>query len=219
MSYVNWQIATRQIGTCNCDYGCPCEFNARPTRGYCEGSMALEITEGHYGDVRLDGLRVAGIYHWPGPLHQGGGTWWSVIDRRADEAQSEALGVILGGQEQEPTTGFAIYASTIEHEPDPVIADIEFEFDLAAASGRFRVENVVETSVEPIKNPVTGAPHRAAIKLPGGFEFREAEMASSTFKSQGELAMSEEGCYGLLTFVTYGPQGIIDEQSYPQRSG
>lgn len=181
--------------------------------------MALEITEGHYGDLRLDGLRVAGIYHWPGPLHQGGGTWWSVIDRRADEAQSEALGVILGGQEQEPTTGFAIYASTIEHEPDPVIADIEFEFDLAAATGRFRVENVVETSVEPIKNPVTGAPHRAAIKLPGGFEFREAEMASSTFKSQGELAMSEAGCYGLLTFVTYGPQGIIDEQSYPQRSG
>lgn len=178
--------------------------------------MALEITKGHYGDLSLDGLRVAGIYRWPGALHEGGGTWWSIIDARASEAQAEALGIILGGKDQEPNTGFAIYASTIEHEPEPVFADIEFEFDLAGACGRFRVKDVVETWVEPIKNPVTGAPHRAAIKLPGGFEFREAEMASSTFRSQGELAMSETGCYGLLTFVTYGPYGIIDEQSYPQ---
>lgn len=216
MAYVDWMIKTRQIGTCNCNYGCPCEFNAPPTRGYCEGSMALEITEGHYADVRLDGLRVAGIYRWPGALHEGGGTWWSIIDRRASEAQVEALATILGGKEQAPTTGFAIYASTVEHEPEPMMADIEFEFDLDRAEGRFRVTGVVDAYVEPIRNPVTGAPYRAAIKLPGGFEFREAEMASSRFTTQGELVMSEQGCYGLLTFVTYGPEGIIDEQSYPR---
>ncbi len=215
MAYVDWMIKTRQIGTCNCNYGCPCEFNAPPTRGHCEGTMALEISEGHYANTRLDGLRVAGIYHWPGRLHEGGGTWWSIIDQRANEAQVEALATILGGKQQEPTTGFAIYASTIAHEPEPVFADIEFEFDLANARGRFSVRHIVDARVEPINNPVTGIPHRASIKLPQGFEFREAEMASSQFTTHGELAMAEQGCYGLLTLVSYGPHGIIEEQSYP----
>ena len=72
MSYVDWMIRTKQLGTCSCDYGCPCEFNAPPTRVPCEGVMAMEITEGYFGDVRLDGLRTAGVYHWPGPVHDGG---------------------------------------------------------------------------------------------------------------------------------------------------
>ena len=66
--------------------------------------MALEITEGFFGKVRLDGLRVAGAYRWPGPVHEGNGTWWSVIDRRASEEQTEALFTILGGQEQDAAT-------------------------------------------------------------------------------------------------------------------
>ena len=119
VGYTDWMIRTKQIGTCSCDYGCPCEFNAPPTRLPCEGVMAMEITEGHYGDVSLDGLRTAGAYRWPGAVHDGNGTWWSVIDRRASKEQVDALFTILGGQDQEPTTGFAIYASTIAHEPDP----------------------------------------------------------------------------------------------------
>ena len=116
--------------------------------------MALEITEGFFGKVRLDGLRVAGAYRWPGPVHEGNGTWWSVIDRRASEEQTEALFTILGGQEQEPTTGFAIYGSTIAHEPEPLFADIDFEFDLAGRRGRFFVKNVLDATVAPIRNPV-----------------------------------------------------------------
>ena len=48
MPYTDWMIKTKQIGTCSCDYGCPCEFNALPTRTPCEGMMAMEITEGYY---------------------------------------------------------------------------------------------------------------------------------------------------------------------------
>ena len=85
MSYVDWMIRTKQLGTCSCDYGCPCEFNAPPTRLPCEGVMAMEITEGYFSDIRLDGLRVAGVYHWPGPVHECNGTWWSIIDKSASE--------------------------------------------------------------------------------------------------------------------------------------
>lgn len=138
MAYKDWKIRTKMIGTCSCDYGCPCEFNAPPTRVPCEGVMALEIPEGYFEDVRLDGLRVAGAYRWPGPVHEGGGTWWSIVDKRTTEEQVNALFTILGGQEQEPTTGFAIYASTITHEPEPIFADIGFEFrEAEMASANF----------------------------------------------------------------------------------
>ena len=73
MAFVDWKISTKQIGTCSCDYGCPCEFNAPPTRLPCEGVMAMEITEGYFGKTRLDGLRVAGVYRWPGAVHEGNG--------------------------------------------------------------------------------------------------------------------------------------------------
>ena len=218
MAYTDWMIKTKQIGTCSCDYGCPCEFNALPTRTPCEGTMAMEITEGHYGGVRLDGLRIAGTYSWPGPVHEGKGTWCTVVDKNATEEQVNALFTILGGEDQEPTTGFAIYGSTIEHEPDPVFADIEFEWDLEGAIGRFAVKDIIEATVVPIKNPVTGLPHRAAIKLHTAFEFREAEMGSATYWTRGELKQDYEDSYAAISFVTYGPYGIIDEHSHPIES-
>jgi hypothetical protein len=219
MAYTEWLIKTKRLATCSCDYGCPCEFNGRPTRGHCEGLEAFEITEGYFGDVRLDGLRGAGIYHWPGAVHEGRGAYLTVIDERADEAQRQALLTILSGQEQEPTTGFAIYGSTIEKDLGTVFAPIEFEWDLQARAGRFAVRDILEAALEPIRNPVTGLPHRAAIRLPQGFEFREAEMASSTFWSKGEVLQNYKNCYGFLTFTSYGPQGIIEEHSYPTTEG
>ena len=180
--------------------------------------MAMEITEGYYGAVRLDGLKAAGAYCWPGPVHEGNGIWWSVIDRRASKEQVEALFTILGGKDQEPTTGFAIYASTIAHEPEPVFADIVFDFDLEKRRGRFFVENVLEADIEPIRNPVTGEEHHIAIRPHRGFEFREAEMASATFWSRGELHQAHRDRFAAMSFVSYGPYGLIPEESLPNRS-
>ena len=151
-------------------------------------------------------------------MHEGGGTWWSVIDKRASEQQVEALFTIFGGQDQEPTTGFAIYGSTIEHEPDPVFADIDFEMDLDGRRGRFSVKGVLDATIEPIKNPVTGEDHYIAIHPHNGFEFRVAEMASANYKSQGELEQNHEGRFAAMSFVTYGPYGIIEEESFPNRA-
>ena len=180
--------------------------------------MAMEITEGYFGKVRLDGLRAAGAYRWPGPVHEGNGTWWSVIDRRANQEQVEALFAILGGKEQDPTTGFSIYGSTIANEPDPVFAEIHFELDLEKRLGRFSVENVLQAEVAPIRNPVTGEAHFISIRPHHGFEFREAEMGSASFWSKGELDLQHEGRFAALTFASYGPHGIIPEHSFPNRS-
>lgn len=210
MAYVDWLIRGPKLGNCSSDYGCPCEFNGGPTGEVCEGMEAMEIEEGYFGDVRLDGLRFAGAFHWPGPVYQGKGVYQPVIDERITDAQRDALFTILSGEEQEPTTVFNIYGSTIETELEPIFAPIEFECDVEARTGRIHVPGLLDARFEPIRNPATGQPHRARIVLPEGFEFREAEVASSDFSSTGTVAYNYKSRYGSLCNVAYGPYGIID---------
>ncbi|MDH3580448.1 MAG: DUF1326 domain-containing protein [Hyphomicrobiales bacterium] len=215
MAYVDWKIKGPKIASCSCDYGCPCEFNGAPTHGLCEGLEAHLIEEGWFGDTRLDGLVIAARYRWPGAVHKGGGIVQGVIDERASDAQREALFKILDGEEQEPTTIFNIYGSTIEKEFDPVFSRIEFACDLEKGTGGFSVPKVMDMELEPIRNPVTGAPHPAKIVLPTGFEFRSGDMASGTFNGQGDIAFDRKDSYGVLTYVAYGPYGIIEAESSP----
>ena len=210
MAHQDWMIKGPKIAACNCDYGCPCEFNAKPTHGVCEGLEAHRIDQGHFGKVRLDGLIIGARYRWPGPVHEGGGVAQGFIDARATPEQRDALLQIMSGKEQEPTTVFNVYGSTIARELDLIVAPVEFTVDMKARTGGFRVPGVMEMSLEPIRNPVTGAEHVAQIRLPNGFEFREAEMASGRIKAEGpDLGMSHAKCYGSLTYVAYGPKGVI----------
>jgi hypothetical protein len=220
VAHVDWMIRGPKLSGCNCHYSCPCEFNAPPTDPeLCEGLEAMEIEEGWFGDTRLDGLRFGAIYRWPGPVHLGGGVVQGVIDAKASELQRGALGTILAGKEQEPTTPFAIYGATIAKEIDTVFSEIEFECDVAAGRGRFVVPGLFECSIEPIRNPVTGRIFRGALHLHDGFEFKGAEIASATFSGSGELKMRHADRYGFLTHVAYGPNGLIGEKSYPQPGG
>jgi hypothetical protein len=55
--------------------------------------------------------------------------------------------------------------------------------------------------VEPIRNPITSAEHRARIVLPHGFEYQEAEMAETkSIELFGELPLDfhHEHSYGQL---------------------
>ena len=213
MSYVDWMIKGRKLGACNCNYGCPCEFNAPPTFGECEGLEAMEIDEGYFGDVRLDGLRYVARFRWPGPVHEGGGEAQAIIDERATPEQREALIKILSGEEQEAHTVFNIYGATMETEYDTIFAPITFYWDRERRHGRVAVDGVVEGALEPIRNPVTGKEHRAVIVLPEGWEFRDCDMASSSIKSVGDLAYDFDGRYGQFWYAAYGPYGIIEEKS------
>ena len=209
MAYVDWMIRGPKIGSCSCDYGCPCEFNAPPTRAPCEGMECMRIEEGYFADVRLDGLCFAAAFRWPGAVHLGGGFAQGFIDERADKAQRQALLTILSGEEQAPDTVFNIYGSTIDTEYDPIFTPIEFTCDMESRVAKFTVPGILELSTEPIRNPVTGKAHRARIELPEGFEFRQAEMASASFKGMGEIRYEHQSCYGALFYVAYGPDGII----------
>lgn len=119
-------------------------------------------------------------------------------------------------EEQEPTTLFNIYGSTIETEHDPIFAPIEFEWDMESMRGRFAAPGLMEATFEPIRNPVTDAVHHSSLRLPEGFEFREALLNSGDYWAKTEIPMNGEKKFGYITLACYGPYGVIEEESYPQ---
>jgi len=88
-----WSIDADFLQACNCEYGCPCEFEAPPSHGKCEGVGVWRINTGHYGGVKLDGLTFGFAASWPGALHLGGGTGGWVIDAAASPEQREVSGI------------------------------------------------------------------------------------------------------------------------------
>jgi hypothetical protein len=86
---IEWEIHGVGFGNCNCDYSCPCQFEARPTHGDCRGTGFIAIDAGRFGQVRLDGLKMGAVYDWPGPIHEGKGKCQIFIESRADEAQPD----------------------------------------------------------------------------------------------------------------------------------
>ncbi len=190
MASLKWSITGTHFASCNCDYGCPCQFNALPTDGTCRAVVAWHIEEGHCDGVRLDGLIGVNTYGWPGAVHQGNGEMQSILDERADEAQRAALAAVLAGEGAEPgSIMLTIYAALCPTKHEPLVKPIEMSFDMEARTGRLRIPGLLETAIEPIRNPVTGAEHRARIDLPMGKEFHLGEVASGTTKATGAVPL------------------------------
>jgi hypothetical protein len=214
MARTEWEIKAREFASCNCSYGCPCQFNALPTHGFCEAAGGFAIERGHFGAVRLDGLRAAGIYHWPGPVHKGNGAMQLVIDERADLAQRNALVGIMSGEEtKEASTMWWVYAAMCTTRHPPIFAPIELEIDVDGRRGHLLVKGVVEVTGRPIKNPVTGADHRARIDLPHGFEYRIAEIASGRTKASGAIELDLLDTFALFAHIHLGNDGVIEERT------
>jgi hypothetical protein len=188
---VEWQIKGTEICNCNCDFGCPCQFNSMPTHGNCQGILGFDIKEGHFGTVRLDGLRAILMCKYPGAIHEGNGTIQVIVDERADAAQREALLKIMTGAEtEEMATVLWVYSAMAPNKLEPLFRPIELEADIDKRTARLRVPGIVEMTAEPIRNPVTGAEHRARVELPHGIEFHVAELGAGTTKTTGPLALS-----------------------------
>lgn len=205
-----WEIQGRELINCNCSYGCPCQFNALPTKGFCEAMGAIAVDKGHYGDVRLDGLKLAVVFHWPGPIHEGKGKCQPVVEAKADAKQREALLKIMTGQDTEPfATMFAVFATTLEKAYEPIFTNIDFDVDVAARRGKVRVKDVFELDAEPIRNPVTGKEHRARIDLPHGFEYEIAEIGSASSRSRGNIAIELKNSYAQFAHLHLNNRGPV----------
>ena len=195
----NWYMTGEELVNCNCAWGCPCQFNAIPTQGHCDGLLTCRIDDGRYGNVKLDGVKFTAMVSFPGAIHEGNGTGRAIIDEGASAQQREALNAILSGKQG--GVFFEIISAVCPNFLETLYAPISFTSDRNARTGTVRIPGIAESAVEPIKNPVTGDEHRAKIVLPGGFEYTEAEMGNTLrFKvtSGPKLQMDYANSYAQL---------------------
>jgi len=193
-----WQLSGDVLIACNCDYGCPCNFNARPSRGHCEGGWIWRIGKGHVDDVRLDGLGIAVFADWPGAIHEGGGRAASYIDDRADEAQRSMLTRVVRGEFGGP---WGLFIKTYELAgPSPA----RFEIDLAQHASRATIGDAAQLELQTIRNPVTQAEVHPEIVLPEGLVVKHGNMAASkVFRVRGGVDYDHSGQYAAFGTFAY----------------
>jgi hypothetical protein len=205
-----WEIKGRELVNCTCEYGCNCQFNALPDKGHCHAVAGIQIDQGHHGETTLDGLRIAAIFQWPGPIHEGNGKAIAFIDENADQKQRDALLKIMIGEDTAPfATMFAVYAATVTKMHDPVFTKIDLELDIDGRRGRIFVQDYIDTIGEPIRSKATGAESRAQIVLPEGFEYTVAEIGSASSKTQGPVEVEMKDTYGQFARLHLNNNGVV----------
>lgn len=171
-----WQIKADYVETCNCDYGCPCNFSGFPTYGFCRALNLFHIIEGSYGTVSLAGIDIVFAASWPKAIHEGNGTCQLFISNKTSREQRDAILAIFSGQAKGDGP-FVIFASTIKYVLEPQFVEIAARIDGRKSS--FSVPGVLDVEIENFKNPVTGQEEDTKLTLPQGFIFKEADCAKS----------------------------------------
>jgi hypothetical protein len=197
-----WNFDADFIQACNCDYGCPCEFSAPPTRGNCEGMVAWKITKGKYDNTPLDGLGLAMAVSWPKAIHEGNGIACVYIDEKANAAQRDALLQIAAGKQG--GLPFEIIVQTFSAIHGPRFVPMQFKMD--GRNSSVKVGDAIQVRVEPIKNPVTGEAESVRVDHGTGFIFKSAECVSAAEMrvTAGEVNFSWPNKAAFVTRVQYG---------------
>jgi hypothetical protein len=209
MPSTDWRLKGQWLKNCNCNFGCPCDFDAPPTHGTCYGIVAMNVTEGHYGTVDLDGAHFVLIMSFPGPIYEGNGTLQVVIEQRASVAQRGALLAIVSGKDSAAGTVFDVWSAFITTTHEPVFAPIDFDFNIDGRTAYVLVPGIVESTSQPILNPVTGAAHRARIQLPDGLEYHEGEIANAATRGLGRIRFDIESGHSTLALVEHTGEGLV----------
>ncbi len=193
------------LGECNCDWGCPCSFDAPPTNGGCHGVYTWIIDKGVYGDVKIDGLGVALSGSWPGAVHLGHGTQLVLVDSRATPAQRKALEALGKGEAGGP---LAVFASVTEKWLPTVFAAFDFKLNGIRSTLRVDSGKIYDLALSRIKNPVTNDEEEIYLDKPSGFTAKRSELGMSTvarFKVPG-LTFDNSGHYAEFSAFSYaGP--------------
>ena len=205
----SWKMKGQYIKNCSCLASCPCDTIGVPAPNkFCEGLVAMNIQEGHFDGVRLSGLKWAAAVHWPGALHEGNGTLEAFLDERANEKQREALVKILTGQAG--GTLFEILSQIVTTIHGPHFVKIDFEFDKEKRLARLSIPGFIETTTEPLIVPATGEEQRVIVKMPGGFEYKEMEVAQATsLKSTGAIKFDWKKTNSSLADVEHTDKGLV----------
>lgn len=203
----DWYIQGEWFKNCNCDAGCPCDFNQRPTQGFCEGMAAMRITSGRFGDVDLTGVIWGAVVRWPGALHEGNGEMQPFVDSAASDAQRDAVFQLASGKHGDTFMEvFSVICPTVH---EPVVAPVDWHFDLETRTGHCRVGDFLETEVETLRGISPPEPYRVLVRIPDGMEYtgpnEEAETAQATrIVARGAIRYDLRDSHSSMALVRHG---------------
>lgn len=200
-----WYMKADYVEACNCDHGCPCNFNGFPTYGFCRALVLYAIKSGNYGNTKLDNVDVILAASWPKAIHEGNGTAQLYISKSATQQQRDAVLKIFSGQAKGEGP-FALFASTFKYLLEPQFVDIQKNMDGKKSS--FSVPGVMDVQVETFRNPVTGEEQDTQISLPKGFIWKLGHAAKSKLMriSTPNLNFDDTGQNVIVSEIEYkGP--------------
>jgi len=198
-----WSLAGSVLIACNCDWGCPCNFNAMPSKGHCEGGWTWHVEGGAVDGTALDGLSFSVFCKWPGAIHHGNGEAVIYVDDRANDAQRDAIHALMSGQFGGPWGVLAWTWPTI-HGPKPA----KFEVAIDGLHSRVRIGDSVVIEATPIKNPVSGVEAHPSMVLPEGIVLKRGDLcATSVFRLNDSIRFDHSGQYAAVGPFEYTWRG------------
>ena len=202
-----WSFEADYFTACNCDWGCPCNFNARPTQGNCVGWGVWHIRKGTYGTTKLDGARFGLFYSFPGLVEQGNGTACAYIDSRATPEQRKALEAIGTGK-----AGGGIFELFGTQLAKTWLASKTLPIDVAITDGKgtVRIGDVAAAETELLSYP-DGTTIRPVSELPHGIEYKKGLMTNAKrwWWNDRELLASHLNKYGAWCSVKFTQDGCV----------
>lgn len=92
----------------------------------------------------------------------------------------------------------------------PHYVPIEWQFDQEARSARLAVPGQFETESSPLSIPATDEEQRVSVRMPGGFEYKEAEVAVTTLlSSSAEVKFDWKGTHSSLAKVEHTNEALV----------
>lgn len=201
----SWNMKSDYVETCNCDYGCPCNFNGFPTYGFCRALVLHHIRQGRYGDVQLDNIDVIYAASWPKAIHEGNGTMQLFITKNTTPEQRNAVVTVFSGKAKGEGP-FAIFATTLKYILEPQFVDITARIDGKKSS--FSIPGILDVGLESFRNPITGEEQETKIQLPKGFIWKVADAAKTSVMRilTPNLSFDDSGKNAFVSLVEYkGP--------------
>jgi hypothetical protein len=193
-----WALKGTVFIACNCDWGCPCNFNARPTKGKCEGGWTWHVDSGAANGTPLDGLSFSIFVKWPGAIHEGNGEGVFFVDERATTEQRGAIDALVSGKFGGPWGILAWTWPTLHPRSAP------YELAIDGVHSRLKVGDSLIIESTPIRNAVTGAEAHPSMLLPEGLIVKRGDLcATSTFQLNDAIAFDHSGQYAAIGAFEY----------------
>lgn len=216
----NWELHGTLFANCNCDYSCPCQFNALPTSGACQAVLFGQVDNGYHGAVRLGGTRVGMVVSWPGAVHEGKGSMQPFIDASASPEQREALVKIMAGEDTaEMGTAFWVYSKMCDTIHPPIFTTVDIDLNIKNRTAQCHALDVARTRAEPIRNPITGGDHQVGIFMDNGFEYTDCEVGRGWSESKGVVSIKHDDSYAQWCELHWNQDGVIRQNSARQAVG